>query len=609
MRRTFFLLSLLPALAAARQQQQQTPAPQKQTVVVTGTWEPVPLEESDRSVNVYPLQGQVMLFGNLGDAFSQDSSVQVQSRAPGGVQGDISIRGGSFEQTLILLNGIRLSDAQSAHHTFDIPAPLDAIDQVEILRGSGSTLYGSDAVGGVINILTRPTTKGAGNLEMRLRSGYGSFGTNEQSGFLSFQAGILSQRFSFERELSDGFRDDREYRNLVYASDSWLHSKLGLTRIFLSNMDRPFGADQFYGPYNSWERTKTWLATISQDLGPNTLFSLGYRRHTDLFELLRDNPTYYTNRHEDETWDAALRRHDALGKFAHVYYGGEYLADHVDSNNLGVHSRKQGAVYGDLDVRALRRFSFNVGAREEFYSQVTTRAQAIFVPSASAGYWLTSKIKLRGSVSRSFRLPNYTDLYYHDPADLGDPNLKPERAVSYEGGVDWHPASRWTASATVFSRHESDDIDYVRANLNDIWRATNFDHLTFTGVEASVAWKPSNIQTFDVQFTGLQGARAALGNLQSKYVFNYPVQRAVVGWERVSEHGWMARLHAGVTNQYARNAYVLVDAYGAWTRSFLHPYLRLTNLLNTDYQPFYGVPMPGRAALIGVEWCVMCKHE
>ena len=603
--RTLILLSFLVQTLAAQQQQPDASAAKKETVVVTGTWEPVPLEEADRSVNAYPLNGRVLLFGNLGDAFDLDSSVQVQSRAPGGVQGDISIRGGSFEQTLVLLNGIRLTDAQSAHHTFDIPVPLDAIDQVEILRGSGSTLYGSDAVGGVINILTRPATNPKDNLEMRLRAGYGSFGTNEESGFLSFNAGPLSQRFSFERELSTGFRDDREYRNLAYASNSWLHSRLGLTRIFLSNMDRPFGADQFYGPYNSWERTKTWLATISQDIGPNTLFSLGYRRHTDLFELLRDDPSYYTNRHEDHTWDVALRRRDAVGQLVNLFYGGEYLADHVGSNNLGVHSRKQGAVYGDVDVRALRRFSFNAGAREELYGH----RQTIFVPTASAGYWLSSKIKVRGSVSRSFRLPNYTDLYYHDPANVGDPNLKPERALTYEGGVDWHPASRWTASGTVFSRHESDDIDYVRSNLRAIWRATNFDRLTFTGIEASLRWKPTDSQFVDVQFTGLHGARLALGDLQSKYVFNYPVQQAVVGWQRVSARGWMARLRAGVTNQYARTPYVLVDAYGAWTRSFLHPYLRVTNLSNADYQPFYGVPMPGRAVLAGIEWCVMCKHE
>jgi iron complex outermembrane receptor protein len=584
------------------QAQDSGTTPQKETVVVTGSWQPVPLEELDRSVNVYPLRERSLLFGSLTDALALDSSVQVQGRAPNGVQGDLSIRGGSAGQTLILLNGIRLTDAQSAHHNLDIPVPPDAIDRIEILRGSGSTLYGSDAVGGVVDILTRPTGE-SNNLEMRIRGGYGSFGTNEESGFLSLNKNFLSQRFSFERELSDGFRDDREYRNLTLASDSWLASKLGLTRIFLSILDRPFGADQFYGNYNSWERTKTWLATISQDLGKNTLFSLSYRRHTDLYELLRDDPDYYTNRHEDETWNVAIRRQDALGKQSRVYYGAEGFADHVDSTNLGVHSRKQAAVYGALDVRSWRRFSLNVGVREQFYG----RAQTIFVPNISGGYWLSSKVKLRASVSRSFRLPNYTDLYYHDPSNIGNPNLRPEKSMNYEGGLDWHMGTRWRSSLTVFTRREKDDIDYIRANNSAVWQALNFNQLTFTGWEALLALNLPSSQSLELQYTGLHGAEAVLNGYQSQFVFNYPTQQATIAWQRLSRQGWLARARTGITNQYQRDAYVLLDAYAAWTRSPLHPYVRLTNLTNTSYQPVYGVAMPGRAALVGVEWCVFCK--
>jgi iron complex outermembrane receptor protein len=278
----------------------QTPLPpaEPQAVVVTGTFRPVPLEESDRSVNVYPLAYSSLLFGSLTDALALDSSVQVQARAPGGLQGDLSIRGGGPGQSLILIDGIRLSDAQSAHHDLDLPIPIDAVNHIEILRGSGSTLYGSEAVAGVVNVVTDPSNEPE-KLEMRLSTGYGNFSTNEQSGFIAFRQGALSQRFSFERELSGGFRDDRDYRNLALASQSWVRTRLGLTRFFLSLLDRPFGADQFYGNFNSWERTKTWLAALSQDLGKNTLFSLGYRRHTDLYVLLRYHPAYYTNRHED----------------------------------------------------------------------------------------------------------------------------------------------------------------------------------------------------------------------------------------------------------------------------------------------------------------------
>ncbi len=373
----------------------QTPAAQdsssKQQTVVTGTWQPVPLDESDRSVESYSLPHSALLFASPEDVFSLDSSVQIQGRAPNGVQGDISIRGGSYEQTLVLLNGIRLSDAQSAHHNLDLPVPLDAISNIEVLRGSGSTLYGSDAVAGVVNVVTRPVDPET-PIEMRLRAGYGSFGTDEESGFLALKRGRISQRFSFERERSLGFRDDRDYRNFALASESWVQTKLGLTRVFLSLLDRPFGADQFYGNYNSWERTKTWLATLRQDLGSKTAVSFAYRRHTDLYVLLRNDPAYYTNRHEDETWDLTLRRHDSISKSAQIFYGGEGIADEVNSTNLGFHSRKRGALYGDLDVRSFGRFSLNVGLRQEFYGA----AQTIALPSVSGGFWLSSKVKLRG---------------------------------------------------------------------------------------------------------------------------------------------------------------------------------------------------------------------
>jgi iron complex outermembrane receptor protein len=276
----------------------------------------------------------------------------------------------------------------------------------------------------------------------------------------------------------------------------------------------------------------------------------------------------------------------------------------VNSTNLGLHTRKRGALYADLDLRSFGRFSFNVGLREEFYG---TR-QTVALPSVSGGYWLSSKLKLRGSVNRAFRLPNYTDLYYHDPANIGNPNLRPERAWNSEGGVDLHLADHWRGSFTFFSRHETDNIDYLRANSAAIWQATNFGKLTFNGVEGSLAWS-RNGQNVDVEYTAVHGIQAALGGYQSKYVFNYPSQQGVVSWQRTSSRGLQMRLRLGVTDQVGRPAYAIVDAYAAYTRSPLHPYLRLTNLTDTSYQPVFGVVMPGRAVLAGLEWCVLCRSR
>src|SRR5258706_11494617 len=145
--------ALLVWLAAASAQQ---PEPKHETIVVTGVYEPVAIDEVDRSVRVLPVQGEELLSNTLMDFLRLDPSLDVRERAPNGVQADLSIRGGSFGQTLILVDGQRMNDAQSGHHNMDIPLPLDAVSRIEVLRGSGSTLYGSDAGGGGGNIITRP---------------------------------------------------------------------------------------------------------------------------------------------------------------------------------------------------------------------------------------------------------------------------------------------------------------------------------------------------------------------------------------------------------------------------------------------------------------------
>ena len=178
--------------------------------------------------------------------------------------------------------------------------------------------------------------------------------------------------------------------------------------------DRPYGADQFYGDFPSWERTKYWFASAQQDLGDETSAAFGYRRHSDEFILFRDDPSIYENNHVDESWQGALRRHQPLRDNTTLSYGAEAEGDSIASNNLGDHARNREAVYGNLDFRALGHFSLSAGAREEFFSGGTS----VFSPALAGGLWVKTKLKLRASVSRGFRLPTYTDLYYSDPRTL-----------------------------------------------------------------------------------------------------------------------------------------------------------------------------------------------
>ena len=577
-------------LAAALCAFAEDPAPKKQVIVVTGTFDAIPLEESERNVRAVPARELAPLTGTISDLFNLDSSVDLRERAPGAIQSGLSIRGGSFGQSLILWNGLRLNSVQSANLNMDVPIPIDALGQLEILKGSGSTLYGSDATAGVANFIT----KAPESSEIKLRTGLGNWGQQQQRASLAYVRNAFAQQLTMSRDFSTGFAQNRDYRNLSVASvTNWKR-----TDITMAHNDRPFGADKFYGNFNSWERTKNWFAALRQGFGEKTEAAFAYRRHTDLFVLYRDRPQVFTNRHIAESYQLQLRRRDDLPRNARIHYGAEFLHDSINSNNLGVHSRSRKALYASYDMRALNRFSFTIGAREEIYRN----NQQQFNPTAAAGVWINPRVKLRASVSRAFRLPSYTDLYYRDPGNIGNPLLRPESAMSYEGGVEWNAAGAWRGGVTVFQRRERDGIDYVRSSPTDIWRATNFQRLNFTGLEANAVSTIARKHRVELSYTGLNGAQSVLTGRQSKYVFNYPRHSGVATWQAAFSNGLAARTRIGAMERLGRNPYAVWDIFASWNKGTVRPYLQLTNLSATRYQELICVDMPSRGLIGGVEF-------
>ncbi len=574
----------------------QTPPTRTDSVIVTGTWQPLPLEEADRSVRAIDVRDMRLVSDTFTDLLRLDPSVDLRQRAPNGLQGDISIRGGTFGQTLVLLDGLRLNDVQSGHHNLDVPVPLETVGSMEILKGSGSTLYGSDAVGGVVNFVTRAPESS----EFRLRAAAGNFGVNQQRGTASLVQGSVSQTFHFSRDFSTGFVPNRDYRNVLLSSDTRFRTRLGSSHLLLATRDSPFGAEQFYGNFNSWERTRSWWAAGRQEFGSKTEVGFAYRRHTDLFVLYRDRPEVFTNRHAVESFQTTARRREQLSPNANLFYGAELYRDSIVSNNLGTHGRLRGAGYASVDLRSLRRFSLNAGIRDEVWGSGNHQLS----PSVSGGFWVSPTVKLRASASRAFRLPTYTDLYYQDPANRGSADLRPERASSYEAGADWNAGGRLRAGVTVFHRRESDGIDYVRTSPTDIWRATNFQSLNFTGVEADLRVALPRGQQVDFSYTALRGAQTVLEQRQSKYVFNYPVNNGIIGWQGRIGDRFVGRTRIGVVERYARDPYAVWDLYAAASKGRVRPFLQFTNLSNSRYQEIPGVAMPGRAVVGGLEWIV-----
>jgi outer membrane cobalamin receptor len=597
-------------------------------MVVLGTATPVPLAESQRSVEILPVKAESLAAESPQDFLRGDSSVFLEERGAGGGQADLVLRGGSFEQTLVLVNGFRINDAQTSHHNLDLPVPLEAMESIQVLEGAGSTLHGVDALSGVVDFLTAAPDHDS----IFLRGGEGSLESNEETLLAGATHGLWSGRATAEQNFSTGFvatpaytaptyapgctpqqmeRDclnDRDYRNEDASAESWLGTRLGVTDLLFAASDRSFGANQFYGSYNSWERTKGWFAAARQELGSQTEAAFGYRRHTDEFVLLRNDPAFYENNHIDGSWQGSLRRTEDLKEGTLLLMGLEADGDSIRSNNLGLHARNRGAGYVDLDLRpAKKRWSLSVGAREEIFSG---GAQAVFSPELAGSFRVASNLKLRATGGYGFRIPTYTDLYYSDPSTVGNANLKAESAWTGDGGVDWAPSSKMTLSATGFYSQQHQTIDYVRSatpNPNlpagcpaNIWCADNLNGLSFAGVETSFTWIPKKSQTVRIEWTALHGAQTALHGLESEYVFNYPVENIHASWSWAMGHDIVLTNAVQLAERYQQTVYPVWNATLTRDSWKVRPYLRLMNVSNTGYQEISGINMPPRTIMGGV---------
>ena len=400
-------------------------------VVITATRTPTELSQLARSVSVI----DAMEIRNSGarsveEVLEYSMGVDMRQRGPFGVQADPSIRGSTFSQVITLIDGIRVNDPQTAHHNFDLAVTLDSIERIEILHGHGSSLYGPDAFGGVINIITKAPGKGGKHVDLS----YGDHSTAIFNGGFSEKRGNLGSFFSLEKRKSDGYRGDTDFDTTTLSSNSTIEMPdFGSLGLFLGYTDKEFGANDFYADYPSREWTDTLFMSAGAELRKGVLLEpkIYYRRHKDKFVLDNAKPDWYVNNHTTHIYGAEIQSSIPLGTLGTVVLGGEGVEERIESSNLGDHDAFRSAIYADGEAYFADRFILNLGIRGDNHSTYGFELS----PSARAG-WKISSFKLRSSVGRSFRAPSFTDLYYESPANMGNPDLEPEKAWSYELGAD-----------------------------------------------------------------------------------------------------------------------------------------------------------------------------
>jgi outer membrane receptor protein involved in Fe transport len=325
----FFLFFLLCPFAVFAEQHR---LPEEEIVVTANTY-PVPFENLSRTVTVLTQEDISSLpVHSVADVLALAVSADIESRSPFGMQSDIKLRGSAFSQVLVLVDGMRINDSQTGHHNADFPVPLQDIERVEVLLGSGSSIYGADAFGGVINIITRRNPKG-----VRASVSGGQNGLMEGYFSAGLQKGKFGQSISASGNRSSGFKLDRDFRNVsVNARSSFGDG----STLFVSHVNKEFGADQFYGPAPSREWTNQTLISFEQKLegksGIKGTVQSFYRTHGDRFRY--DQSKKDENTHRTHAIGLVAKAQIPITDAGSVTLGTEAGGDWINSSKLKNHS-------------------------------------------------------------------------------------------------------------------------------------------------------------------------------------------------------------------------------------------------------------------------------
>jgi len=562
----------------------------RETVVVVGSVSPEAYGSLGRTLVILTREDLARLpLTNPIDALRLVPSVEVRERGPRGVQADFAIRGAAFGQSLVLVNGARLNDAQSGHHNGDIPVSLLDVERIEVLLGGGASVHGADAVGGAINIIT----KRAGP-RFNADIAAGQHDLVEAAASVSLGAKPVEHVFSGEFNRSTGFMPDRDFDVKLARYQGTIGRDTTLSAGYL---DKEFGANGFYGPSPSREWTdQTLVAAEHRFEGASGTFASidgSYRTHGDRFVYDWRNPAISDNRHRTQAFAANGRWRTDLASASQLSMSVSAGRDAIDSTTLGDRAFSRGGAAVELRQAIGSSLVIQPGIRFDGYSDFGTA----WSPAIAASGWVAPAVRWRASSGRSFRIPTYTELYYHDPNHQASPDLKPERAWSADAGFDYLTRG-WTATVTAFGRRDEDVIDWVREQPTDKWQTTNIRDVDTRGIELGLSHRAGAAGLWTVRYTGQHADAPALA-LLSKYVLDFaPHALSLSG--ATTWHKTDVGSHVTYTQRADGRDYWVADLRVGRGFGRAEIYVDVANAFDEAYQEVKGVDMPGRWVKAGL---------
>jgi len=521
------------------------------------------------------------------------SGLDIRRRGSNGVQSDISIRGSSFEQVLILINGIRMNDSQTGHNTFNIPFDISAVERIEIMKGSSAKLYGQNVFAGVINIVTKSSSEE----KVTIKAQGGDFKTYDLSASATFGSEKFTNLLTLSNGASDGYRFNTDYniRNFFYQNKLKLNE--GSVSLQAGFSEKKFGANGFYASpsaINQYEETQASVVSLQYQQKFNQLSvnsSIYWRRGQDMYLYTRSNPAGYRNMHIGNNVGGTVNAsyESSLGT---TNVGVDFRREFLSSNNLGERKRDVTQVFFDHQFKFFnQKLEVNPGASWANYS-----GDNFFYPGMDVGYIFNPNHKIFGAISKGFRIPTFTDLYYVSPTEKGNPNLVPESAVSSEIGYRFQN-QKILAKISGFIRNTSNGIDWLKPTPESIWTAENVGKINLKGLETEFKHQlfdylnyRLNYTYLDNQYKNTELSRYALQNLRHQFVGEIDV-KFLKFFSNQLIYRYTERVNLG--------SYNTLDEQLNFRYKDLNFYVLINNLTNAKYVETNLVPMPGRWFHVG----------
>ena len=568
---------------------------------------------------------------NLSDILENIPSLDLRTRSSNGVQADLTMRGGTFDQVAVLLNGINITDPQTGHFNLEIPIDIALIDRIEILQGSSVSIFGLSAFSGAINIITG--TSAINHTSASISAGDYGFINAALSANYSVKKWILTGSASYNR--SEGYiaNTDYQYANLM-ANVSCQDSLSGNWRIQLGGQAKEYGANSFYtlAYPNQFECNKSLLGSLTWDrrFGDFAVeVSMYGRIHSNHYELIRDfidAPDWYTSHNNHLTTTAAINAKSAwystIGKTA---IGIEVRNENIISNVLGDTLTKPLPIVGEqgnaMYQYGKNRLNVNYFAEQTFLYRHFSASAGIsanyntmfshnFAFGVNIGYEYITGGNIFASVSRSLRLPTFTDLYYHSATQIPNPNLHPEKNLTTEIGISYNNYGVST-HLSAYYRIGQDIIDWVCLPSEIQWRAQNHSRVDATGGEIAIAyshgyWLKKAEATYSYchlfKNSGNYLSRYALDYLRHKFTLSvhHGIYRGFGASWSLSYQARNGEYHNTLGNITPYSPIWLLDGRIYWEGAKIRLFIEATNITNRHYYDYGGILQAGIWAKGGI---------